>query len=62
MYNGIESMIIEPMEPGGMDMEELDELALFVIEEVNMIHAAFRPRGGADRLVVGPAGDWHAES
>lgn len=28
-----ELMIIEPIEPGTMDMEEMDEMALYVIEE-----------------------------
>jgi len=28
-----ELMIIEPLEPGSMDMEEMDEMALYVVEE-----------------------------
>lgn len=28
-----EVMIIQPMEPGSMDMEEMDEMALYVVEE-----------------------------
>jgi len=35
-----ELMIIEPIEPGTMDMEQMDEMALFVIEEDDLAPGA----------------------